>query len=135
MENGKRVALRDCISEVTNVPEWVIEYWIKYVFGLIALGFGLLYKAIMKERKERKAEAAAKAKEDEAIKLGVQALLRDRIIQAHNYCMREGFCPIHDRDNINNLYNRYHDLGGNGTVTHLVECVNRLPTDEDAGAW
>ena len=77
---------------------------------------------------ERKAKEAAEEEKKQYAEL-------DRIIQAHNYCMEKGYCSIHDRDNISFLYDQYHNLGGNGTVTHLVECVNRLPTDQDTGAW
>lgn len=37
------------------------------------------------------------------IKLGVSAILRDRIIQSYNLHLERGYCAIRDRDNISNM--------------------------------
>ena len=67
-------------------------------------------------------------KRNKALELGVQALLRDRIIQAHRYHMSQKFCPVHERENLNQMYLQYHNLGGNGIATGLVSGVLELPT-------
>jgi hypothetical protein len=67
--------------------------------------------------------------EQEAIKLGIQALLRDRIIQSYNHYMDKGICPIYALENINALYTQYHALGGNGTITEIVKKLKNLPTE------
>lgn len=103
--------------------DFITKYWIEVVFGVILTGFGAAYRGLSK-RVSRRIE------EQEAIKLGIQALLRDRIIQAYNHYMDKGCCPIYARDNILKLYEQYHNLGGNGTVTGLMDSLMELPTEK-----
>ena len=103
--------------------DFIAKYWLEVVFGAILAGFGAAFHGLSR-RVSRRIE------EQEAIKLGMQALLRDRIISAYNHYMDKGFCPIYARENVRRLYEQYHNLGGNGTVTHLVEELEELPTDK-----
>lgn len=100
------------------MPEWVTKYWIEFVFGLITTVMGFVIKKLNR-----------KINEQEAIKMGVQALLRDRILQAYNHHMERGFCPIYARENIQQLSEQYHNLGGNGVVNDLLEKLKDLPTE------
>lgn len=65
---------------------------------------------------------------EKALRKGVQALLRDRIYQAHDYYLTRGEFPISARENVHNLYDQYHALGGNGVCTDLVKEMDALPT-------
>ena len=65
----------------------------------------------------------------DAVALGVQALLRDRIIQAYNHYQEKGCCPIYGMENVLAMYKQYHNLGGNGAITELVEKLKELPTE------
>ena len=76
--------------------------------------------AAVQKAEDRKAEAE---------RLGVQALLRDRLIWAHDHYMQKGCYPIYARENVEEMYTRYHALGGNGTVTSLVRELDGLPTE------
>lgn len=69
-----------------------------------------------------------KKTENEALKLGVQALLRDRIIQAHDHYMDLGFMPIHSKTNLENLHKNYASLGANGVIDSIYEEAMKLPT-------
>lgn len=69
-------------------------------------------------------------RKNRAIELGLQALLRDRIIQAYNHYTEKAFCPIYGKENVENMYRQYHNLGGNGTVTKLYEALMALPTEK-----
>ncbi len=105
------------------MAEWITKYWLQTIFGAIATGITIFGKRKIKE-------LDCKLKEQDAIKMGMQALLRDRIIQSYNHYIDKGFCPIYAKDNIANLYKQYHALGGNGTVTKLYEKAMELPTEE-----
>lgn len=60
---------------------------------------------------------------------GVRSLLRDRLVQAYNHTVHQkGYCPIYEKENITDMYQQYHKLGGNGTVTQLYEEIMELPT-------
>lgn len=65
-----------------------------------------------------------------AVTAGVRALLRKSIIDGYNEAMDRGYCPIYARENIQDMYDQYHALKGNGTVTHLVEEIYNLPTED-----
>lgn len=105
------------------MKDWLIKYWLQVIFGAILTGIAGSLK-IMSAKLKRKIS------EQEAIKLGIQALLRDRLIQSYNHYLEKGFCPIYALENINALYTQYHALGGNGTITEIVEKLKALPTEK-----
>ena len=92
------------------------------------LAAGLLYFirkfAQSREREEEKTDA---------LELGVQALLRDRLYQLYRYCqMDKGYANIHDRENFENMFERYESLGGNGIMAEIHDRFTELPTKEEA---
>ena len=99
-----------------------MRYWAEVVFAGAVSALGVGYRHLIRRAKEQKAE-------QDAIRRGIQALLRDRIIQAYNHYTEKGNCPIYARDNIGTLYKDYQALGGNGTVAKLVEDLEKLPTE------
>lgn len=105
------------------MKEIFVKYWVEWVFGIVAAALTAAYTRLSKRVK------AYRAKQD-AIEQGMQALLRDRIIQAYNHYTDKGFCPIYGRQNVESLYNAYHALGGNGTITELYNKLKSLPTEE-----
>lgn len=69
----------------------------------------------------------AKKKENDALKAGLQALLRDRIIQAYNhYVQDKGWIPIYAKESIDACYRSYEALGDNGVIDNLMEQINEL---------
>lgn len=105
---------------VGRMKEFIQEYWVEVLFGIItsAMGYGLKRLTV-------------KVNEQEAIKMGVQALLRDRIIESYNKHCERGFCPIYARENIQEMANQYYNLGGNGVVPNLIDKLLALPTEYD----
>ena len=70
----------------------------------------------------------AKKRENDALRAGVQALLRDRIIQAYNHCVCEkGWVPSYAKESIDACYKSYEALGDNGVIDSLMEQLNELP--------
>lgn len=69
----------------------------------------------------------AKKKENDALKAGLQALLRDRIIQAYNhYVCEKGWVPIYAKESIDACYKSYEALGDNGVIDNLMQQLNEL---------
>jgi hypothetical protein len=62
--------------------------------------------------------------------MGICALLRDRIIQGYNFYSGKGYCPIYAIENLTELYDQYKKLGGNGTISKLIDYIKALPTKE-----
>lgn len=72
---------------------------------------------------------STKVKRLELVEGGIQALLRDRLIQSYNHYIDKGYCPIYAQENMSDMYEKYHALGGNGTATKLMNEVRELPTE------
>lgn len=55
---------------------------------------------------------------------------RPCIIQTHNHYMDKKFIPVYGMENVMKMYGAYHALGGNGTMTKLVDDLRELPTEQ-----
>ena len=68
-----------------------------------------------------------KKKQNDAFKAGLQALLRDRIIQAYNhYVQDKGWIPIYAKESVDACYKSYEALGDNGVIDNLMQQINEL---------
>lgn len=66
-----------------------------------------------------------------ATRSGMRALLRADIIRLYNkYHEDRKYCPIYVKSALEDEYNQYHALGGNGVITKLYEELMELPTEE-----
>ena len=83
------------------------------------------------EELERKAESQRleykRQKEYEALKNGVQSMLRDRLIQSAISYEKQGWVDTNALENIGLMYSAYSALGGNGIVTKLFNEIQELP--------
>lgn len=68
-------------------------------------------------------------KDTEAVKLGLQALLRSQMISDYNKYSEKGLAPVYARDNFENCWKQYHSLGANGVMDDLHEKFLDLPTE------
>jgi vacuolar-type H+-ATPase subunit I/STV1 len=76
------------------------------------------------ERQQREADDARRAKEHNAL----VSLMREQLLKNYENCMAKGFYSHEERDVYADLYQAYHDLGGNGTMAQLKEKIVELPT-------
>jgi hypothetical protein len=96
----------------------MIEQMISHVLNLVLGGVVSYIFALYRQKR----------KENDALKAGLQALLRDRIIQAYNhYVDGKGWIPIYALESINACYKSYESLGENGVINGLMEQLNDLP--------
>ena len=86
--------------------------------ALIAGGFKYLYSSLKKNTADT-----------EAVKIGIQALLRSQMIADYNTWTDRGYAPIYARDNFENCWKQYHALGVNGVMDDLHEKFLELPTE------
>jgi hypothetical protein len=68
-------------------------------------------------------------RQNRAMKLAVQAILRDRLLQSFQFCKRQGFATSDDRQNFENMYVQYHSLGGNGVMEDVRQKFFDLPME------
>lgn len=95
----------------------MIEQMISHILNLILGGVVSYIFALYRQKK----------KENNALKTGLQALLRDRIIQAYNhYVQDKGWIPIYAKESIDACYKSYEALGDNGVIDNLMEQINEL---------
>lgn len=102
------------------MKEFIIKYWIQTGFGIIVSFLGVLVKKIFGKIK-------AEQEEQILIREGLLALLHDRLYQACQHHINNGYIAVTDLDNLEYLYESYHDLGGNGTGTELYMRCKALP--------
>ena len=57
---------------------------------------------------------------------GTMLLLRVQLIEYHSKYTKRGNIPSYAYENFNEMYGAYHDLGGNGMVTHMKEERDQL---------
>ncbi|KAI4438771.1 hypothetical protein [Schaedlerella arabinosiphila] len=57
---------------------------------------------------------------------GTMLLLRVQLIEYHDRYMREGDIPSYALDNFIEMYEAYHELGGNGMVTAMYKEILEL---------
>ena len=67
-------------------------------------------------------------KANKAMRLAVQAMLRDRLLQAFNHYLARGWIGADDRSNIDNMYVQYEALGPNNVISDIYNQVRALPT-------
>ncbi len=96
--------------------------------------FALIISKMLKKRDEKQGQIAAQTaeveKQNKAIMLGVQAMLRDRLLQGYRHYINKGWADYDDRENMENLYKQYHCLGANGVMDDMRNQFRRLPSFE-----
>ncbi len=66
-----------------------------------------------------------------ATRKGIRALLRADLIRLYNkYHDELGYCPIYVKQSLEDEYQQYHALKGNGVGTNLYNALMALPTEQ-----
>ena len=94
--------------------------------------FALIISRMLKKRDAKQEQIVAQNEEMErqnkAIMLGVQAFLRDRLLQGYKHSIAKGWADYDDRENMENIYTQYHALGANGIMDDMRNQFRNLPT-------
>ena len=106
------------------MKEFIIKYWLEFIFGLAIAGLSFCIKTLQK-----------KLKKQEAIQQGLLAILHDRLLQECNQYLSQGYIPLDKAeeilDNLKIIYDAYHSLGGNGTGTSIYKRTINLPLKKE----
>lgn len=96
------------------------------VTAVLAALVGWLGSQMRRERDERDKRKT----HDDAMEMGMRALLRQQLIDYHrDYVVSGGPCPVRIKEQATSVYQAYHSLGGNGTGTQLWEEIMRAHVD------
>lgn len=102
----------------------------KIIGQLINALAGAIITYLVTMLRQKKQQIEEQRKENEALKAGVQALLRDRIIQAYNHYSDKGWIPIYAMQSIEACYHSYEELGENGVIDNLMRQLRELSNHE-----
>lgn len=97
-----------------NIIQMVLSYLIPTLLGA---GLGFISTKLKKNKKK-----------DLAIEQGVQALLRNEIIRRYREFETKGEISILDKENLEEMFEQYKNLGGNGTVKKMMDDLLNLKT-------
>ena len=100
--------------------EFITKYIIEIILGCILTLITYLYNKLRNYNRVIK-----------YTKNGVKILLKNKIIEKYYYYMKQGFITLYDKQMIEDLYNEYHNLNGNGLIENLIEDINDLPISND----
>lgn len=102
-------------SEEDNVEQILLQtYTVALPIILTAL-MGYIVWILKRQKKDRDANSR-----------GTMLLLRVQIIEYHDKYIREGKIPSYAYENFDEMYQAYHELGGNGMITKMYEEVQEL---------
>ena len=105
--------------------QWLCVTGIPSIIGiLIAI---LIKKPLEKKIEESEQQAVTAQTQQAAIAAGIQALLRDRLLQGYKYYEAQGWADYEDKSNLDNVYKQYHALGKNGVMDARHERFIALP--------
>lgn len=65
-----------------------------------------------------------------AFSQGIRALLWQELNNIHKYATKQQGLTPDERHNLENIYNAYHTLGGNGTGTKIYNEIEDLPVKQ-----
>jgi hypothetical protein len=99
------------------------------ISGLVGVLIAVYLKRPLERRVTENEQASARVEsQNKATMLGVQALLRDRLLQAFSHYLARGWIGASDRDNIDNMYTQYESLGENNVISDIYNQVRALPS-------
>lgn len=96
-----------------------VNYWVQALFAAMATGLAALFRWLVNRFREND-------NRQDSVEKGIQALLRDRIVQSYTHYTEKGYIPLHCLESVDRMYAEYHNLGGNGTVTKLYNDIRKL---------
>lgn len=99
--------------------EFLLNYWIEFVFGSSITFLGMLYRNISKKYKKHD-------EEHESIKIGLTAILWDKLYNIWECGKYQNGITIYQMKNAESVYQAYKKLGANGTGSELYKRISQL---------
>lgn len=107
--------------EAVDILKIILSYIIPTVLGSLV---GFLSTKLKKNKEKEK----IMEEKNKAIETGVQALLRNEIIRRYREFESKGEISILDKENLEEMFIQYKNLGGNGTVKKMMDDLLSLKT-------
>ena len=97
--------------------DFIIKYWIEFVFGLIVAGLSAAYAHLAKKLK-------AERMKNQAIENGLRGILRIQILDTYDRCVADGNrISVSRKDAVVSIYQSYCAMGDSvdDTIKQLYE--------------
>ncbi len=107
-----------------NIVVLAVNCIITTVLGILINKFANKLDKIKKEEEAEKEEINAK---NRAIEEGLVALLRNELVRRYREYETVGEISILDKENFEDMFEQYENLGGNGTMKKMAKDVLNLP--------
>ena len=98
------------------MQEFIIKYWLEFLFGAVISLIGMGYKKLKKNQEEQEEKQKEQERKNQAIERGVQALLRNELIRRFREYKTKGEMSMLDKENMDHMFEEYFNLGGNGMM-------------------
>lgn len=102
------------------MSEFILKYWVEVLLTGISSFVVFTYKRIRSKFQEQD-------KKREAIERGVQALLRNELIDKFRKYKLAGEMTLLDKENMEHMFEEYFNLGGNGTMQEVYVQFKEIP--------
>lgn len=106
------------------LQDMTTQQWLTLLFGS-----GVLITVLQQIYARLSKKIESNNRKMDAIQLGVQAILRDRLRIEYENAIHAGYASIPDKDNFENMYKQYHNLGVNGVMDGIRDVYMSLPTE------
>lgn len=102
----------------------ITDIFVGAAIAIITAAISWMSHQVSKLREDQHAE-------NDALKVAMQSILRDRLYSCYGICRRKGGASIDDRENFENLWSQYHTLGANGVMDDIHRKFLSLPVCEE----
>ena len=109
-----------------EIISFISAHWTEWLFTAALAVLSWAFRGVRTQLREER-------ERNENIANGVQALLRESIVNGYNRYSDKGYCPIYAKESIKRVYSSYHDLGGNDVATELYQKMLKMPECREEG--
>ena len=102
--------------------DFIVKYWLEFVFGLIVAGLSAAYAHLAKRFKAERAK-------NQAIENGLRGILRIQILDTYDRCVADGnHISVSRKDAVVSIYQSYCALGDSvdDTIKQMYEEIVRM---------
>ena len=112
-----------------SILKWAVTAIVAGIVSAITARIKVRKQARIEENKVLQERFEKIDDRDELFASALRSMLRQDIINAYEKYTNKGCAKVYIKDNVLEMYKNYHELGGNGTVTKLIDEFMELPTD------
>lgn len=106
-----------------------MQYFLPILTPILTFLLGYLSTEFQKSKQRDEETIKREAEEQHVMCEAIRALLKDRITSIYYSSIEKKYCQLLARENLEDMYEQYTALDGNGTITDLHNKIMQLPTE------